>query len=329
MKSLMEDIKTGQFRPVYLLYGEEAYLKNQYKKRLRDAILTEGDEMNYSAWSGKGIDVKQVIEQAETMPFFAERRLILIEESGFFKNACPELADYLPQMPSETILLFVESEVDKRQKMFKKVKELGHVVEMGRQNERTLTAWVSGKIRKEGKTIDPGALALFFQKIGDDMEHISHELDKLLAYTLEQSSITAADVEAVCTETLENRIFEMINAMIQKQQRRALDLYYDLLALKEPPMRILFLIARQFNQMLVMKDLREQGLDNKAIASRLGANPYAVKATLAQASHFSSDVLQQTLTECVEAETAVKTGRMSDQMAVELQIVKISEKDAQ
>ncbi|MCD7957096.1 MAG: DNA polymerase III subunit delta [Lachnospiraceae bacterium] len=328
MKSLMEDIKTGQFRPVYLLYGEEAYLKNQYKKRLRDAIIPEGDEMNYSAWSGKGIDVKQVIEQAETMPFFAERRLILIEESGFFKNACPELADYLPQMPSETILLFVESEVDKRQKMFKKVKELGRVVEMGRQNERTLTSWVSGRVRKEGKTMDPGALALFFQKTGDDMEHISRELDKLLSYTLERSSITTADVEAVCTETLENRIFEMINAMIQKQQRRALDLYYDLLALKEPPMRILYLIARQFNQMLVMKNLREQGLDNKEIASRLGVNPYAVKPTLAQASHFSSDVLQQTLTECVEAETAVKTGRMSDQMAVELQIVKISEMDA-
>ncbi|MCD7841778.1 MAG: DNA polymerase III subunit delta, partial [Lachnospiraceae bacterium] len=120
MKSLNEDIKNKSFSPVYLLYGEEAYLKNRYKKRLHDAILPDGDTMNFSAYVGKGIDVKGLIDQAETMPFFAEHRLIQIEDSGFFKNACPELAEYLPQMPQETIIVFVESEVDKRGKLFKR-----------------------------------------------------------------------------------------------------------------------------------------------------------------------------------------------------------------
>ena len=105
MKNLNADLKNGTFLQVYLLTGEEAYLKNRYKKRLRAAIVGEDDLMNFTAYTGKGIDIRQVIETAETMPFFAERRLIQIEDSGFFKNACPELAEYLPTMPKETYMV--------------------------------------------------------------------------------------------------------------------------------------------------------------------------------------------------------------------------------
>lgn len=328
MKTINEDIKSGQFRPAYLLYGEEAYLKVQYKNKLRAAILPEDDTMNLSVYTGKGIDVKQVIDQAETMPFFADHRLILIEDSGFFKNATPELAEYLPQMPQETILVFVESEVDKRGKLYKKVKDCGRVVEMKRQDERTLTAWVLGMVKRDGKRITQDAMSLFLQKTGDDMENIAHELEKLLSYTLDADAITPADVEAVCTETTENRIFDMIRAVAEKQQRQALDLYYDLLSLKEPPMRILFLIARQFNQMLQLKDLREQGMDHNTVASKAGLAPFIVKKTLSQAAHFSKEALRQAVEDCVEAEEAVKTGRLNDRLAVELLIVKFSEKAA-
>ncbi|MCD8346371.1 MAG: DNA polymerase III subunit delta [Lachnospiraceae bacterium] len=328
MKTINEDIKSGQFRPAYLLYGEEAYLKVQYKNKLRAAILPEDDTMNLSVYTGKGIDVKQMIDQAETMPFFADHRLILIEDSGFFKNASPELAEYLPQMPPETILVFVESEVDKRGKLYKKVKDCGRVVEMKRQDERTLTAWVLGMVKRDGKRITQDAMSLFLQKTGDDMENIAHELEKLLSYTLDADAITPADVEAVCTETTENQIFEMIRAVAEKQQRQALDLYYDLLSLKEPPMRILFLIARQFNQMLQLKDLREQGMDHNTVASKAGLAPFIAKKTLSQAAHFSKEALRQAVEDCVEAEEAVKTGRLNDRLAVELLIVKFSEKAA-
>ena len=87
MKSLNEDMKTGNFRPVYLMYGDEAYLKNQYKNRLRKAILQSDDTINFTSYEGRGTDVKQLIDQAETMPFFADHRVIQVENSGFFKNA--------------------------------------------------------------------------------------------------------------------------------------------------------------------------------------------------------------------------------------------------
>lgn len=325
MKNLNEDIKTGNFRQIYLLYGEEEYLKNQYKNRLKKAILPEDDTMNFSSYAGKGIDVRQMIDQAETLPFFAEHRLILVEQSGFFKNACAELAEYLPQMPQETIIIFVEDEVDKRSKMFKAVKQNGRVVELARQDERTLQAWILGMLKKEHKNITGDALRLFMEKSGDDMENIANELEKLLSYTHGKDAIEPTDVQEICTVTTESRVFDMIRALAEKRQKEALDLYYDLLSLKEPPMRILFLIARQFNQMLQLKDLREQGLDSGTIASRAGVAPFIAKRSLAQAGRFEKDELRQAVEDCVAAEEAVKTGRLGDRLAVEMLIVQYSQ----
>ena len=325
MKSLNEDMKTGSFKPVYLLFGDEDYLKNQYKNRLRQAILSDEDTMNLSVFEGKGIDVRQMIDQAETMPFFAEHRVIVVEQSGFFKNASPELAEYIPQMPPETIFIFVEDEVDKRGKLYKAVKKAGRAVELGRQDERTLQSWVLGMLKKEKKSIQRNALSLFLEKTGNDMENIANELEKLLSYTYGKDTIESADVEEICTVTTESRVFDMIRAVAEKRQKQALDLYYDLLSLKEPPMRILFLTARQFNQLLQIKDLRERGYDAQAIASKAGIAPFIVKRSLAQAERFSIEELKRAVSDCVSAEEAVKTGRLGDRLAVELLIVQYSQ----
>ena len=108
MKSLNEDLKTGQFKQIYLLYGEEAYLKKQYKDRFVKAMLPEEDTMNLAYYEGKNTNLKEIIDLAETLPFFAERRVIVMENTGFFKNASPELAEYVKQMPETTNMIFVE-----------------------------------------------------------------------------------------------------------------------------------------------------------------------------------------------------------------------------
>ena len=134
MKSLNEDLKTGQFKKVYLLYGEETYLKRQYRDKLRSAMLPLEDTMNYACYEGKNTDIKAVIDLAETLPFFAERRVIVLEDTGFFKNATPELAEYLKEMPETTAMIFVENEVDKRGKLYKAVQSQGRAVELSRQD---------------------------------------------------------------------------------------------------------------------------------------------------------------------------------------------------
>lgn len=324
MKTIDEDIRNGQFQSVYLLCGEEAYLKKQYKDKLKRAMADPDDSMNFSAYEGKGINPKEVIDLAETLPFFADRRVILIENSGFFKNSCEELAEYMPQIPKTTHFIFVEDEIDKRSKLYKAVKNAGKIVEFTSQTEELLTRWVLTRIKKEGKNITGSVMQLFLNKVGNDMGNIDRELEKLLCYCMEKAVIEAADVEAVTTEQTTNKVFDMVNAIAEHNQRKALDLYYDLLTLKEPPMRIMYLISRQFQILLNIKDMSGKGFDNAAMAKNAGIPPFAVRRNLSQAKGFTMQQLKQAIRDSVDYEEAVKTGRMNDQMAVELFLMKYS-----
>ena len=324
MKMLAEDIKNGSFKTSYLLYGEEAYLRNQYKNKLKNALVNPDDTMNFSRFEGKSIDPAEIISLADTLPFFAERRLILIEDSGFFKNKCDELADYLPSLPETTCLLFAETEVDKRNRLYKAVQKYGGVTEFQSQDERTLMRWILGTLKKENKKITEDTLRHFLERTGSDMENIHMELEKLLSYTEGRDVITSEDVEEICTMQTTGQIFEMIRAIAEKKQRLALDLYYDLLALKEPPMRILFLIARQFNQLLLVKSLAAKGMDRSSIASKAQVAPFIAGRLMTQARSFTLEQLKNAVKDCVDAEEAVKTGRMTDILSVELLIVKYS-----
>lgn len=324
MKSLNEDIKTGQFKPAYLLYGEEAYLKKQYKDKLTKAMLPESDTVNYAYYEGKGTNPAELIDLAETMPFFADRRLIVVENSGFFKNATPELADYIKNMPETACFIFVESEVDKRGKMYKAVKDKGRAVEMGRQDEKTLLYWLAGMVKKEGKQIKESTARYLVAKTGTDMENLEKEMEKLFSYTLGQTEITVQDVDEICTTQVTNKIFDMVEAVAAKQQKQALDYYYDLLALKDPPMRILYLLARQFKLLMEVKDLSGRGYDKPQIAKTAGLHPFVAGKYIKQCRSFSKEELRSIMEEAANTEEMVKTGRLNDRMSVELFIVKYS-----
>ena len=156
------------------------------------------------------------------------------------------------------------------------------------------------------------------------MGNIDRELEKLICYTMDKNIIEAEDVEAITTEQSTNKIFDMVNAIAEHNQKKALDLYYDLLTLKEPPMRIMYLISRQFQILLNIKDMAGKGFDNATIAQKAGVPPFAVKRNQTQAKGFTMVQLKQAIAEGVELEEAVKTGRMNDQMAVELFLMKYS-----
>lgn len=326
MKSLNEDLKTGNLSQIYLLYGEENYLKKQYKERFVKALLPEGDTMNYAHYEGKGIDVREVIDLAETMPFFAERRVLVFENTGFFKSAAgAELADYLKELPETAYFLFVEDEVDKRGKMYKAVKSKGRAVELPFQDENTLKRWVVGQIGRENKKITEADVVYFLNKVGIDMENITKELEKLFCYALERDVITRADIDAVCVTQISNHIFDMVNAVAEKQQKKALDLYYELLTLKEPPMRILFLLTRQYRGLYQVKQLAQKGYGRKEIAEKAGLHPFAVGKFMEQAKRFQVKELRAILEDSVDIEQRVKTGLLTDTMAVEVFLVKYSQ----
>jgi DNA polymerase-3 subunit delta len=322
MQRINNDIKENSFKQVYLLYGDEGYLKRQYRDRLKNALCS-GDEMNTHFYEGKNISVGEIIDLAETLPFLAERRVIFISGSGLFKSGGEKMAEYLAAPNETSFFVFTEDEVDKRSKLFKAVQKNGYAAEFSAQDENTLKRWTAGILKREGKNITEGTLQLFLSKTGTDMENISTELEKLICYTLDRDVITDADVEAICTTRISNHIFDMVNAIADRQTDKALSLYYDLLALKEPAMRILFLIARQCNILLQVKSMKAKGFDNKTIGSAVSLPPFVVGKYVAQASRFKTSELKRAVEQCVEADEAIKSGRMNDIMSVEVLIMSV------
>lgn len=323
MQRLIQDIKTGQFNQIYLLYGAEGYLRKQYRDRLKNAII-DNDSMNYHYYEGKDIPIGEVIDQAETLPFFAERRLILLENSGLFKSGGEQLAEYLSSPASTAFFLFVEAEVDKRSRLYKTVSSKGCAVEFAIQDEATLKKWVLGMVKRENKKISETALDFLLEKTGTDMENIRKETEKLFCYCMDKEAITEADIEEICTKRIGNHIFDMVSAIADKKQKQALELYYELLAQKEPPMRILFLVARQFNLLLQVKELKGKGYQNKAIGEKVGLPGFIAGKYVTQASRFQTSELRDAVEACVATEEAIKTGRMNDNMSVEMLIIRYS-----
>lgn len=325
MKRIAQDIKSGKPGSLYLLYGEEAYLRRQYRDNLKKALVQEGDTMNCSVYSGKDINANEVIDLAGTMPFFAERRVIIVENSGWFKSGNEQITALVKALPDTTCMIFVEEEVDKRGKLFKAVSANGYAALCEMQDEAMLKKWVMGLLKKEDKQITSDALNLLLDKTGTNMENIRREVEKLVCYKYYEEGITAADVEELCIVQIQNQIFDMVEAVAQKKQKQALNLYYNLLALKEAPMKILALIARQFNMLLQVKEMKSKGYQESEIARQTGLNPYFLKKKyIPQAAQFKLPQLEAALRTCVEAEENVKTGRMPDVLSVELIIVSLS-----
>lgn len=324
MQSVREDIKNRKFNKVYLFVGEEGYLRNQYKNTLRDAIVTENKELNLTEYSGNSIDVRDLIETAETAPFLSEYRVLVVSDSNLFSTSQDELADYIKQISESTVIIFSEEEIDKKRRLYKAIKDNGRIIECPRQTEETLAKWILSKVKSENKEISSGALRAFIKRVGLDMENMKNEFEKLLSYTYNKSSITEEDVISVCTEQVEDKIFEMIDLMSTGNQKRALELYYDLLTLKTPPIKIMTLIARQYNILFHVKTLRREGKDKKTMAASAKISPYFVDKYISISNRYSEKSLRDAMELCAEYDKAFKSGNLSDVYAVELLIVEFS-----
>ena len=323
MKKLNQDLKSRSFLSVYLLFGEEDFLRRSYRNRLIEAIAG-GDEMNLSRFSGEDVREEEICSLAETLPFFADRRLIVIEDSGLFKKGGEMIAEELSHLPESTIIVFSESAVDKRSKLYKTVAKVGYCAEFPRQSENDLLRWLGGLFKQEGLQITREAAELLLFRAGNDMTLLKSEAEKLTAYCMERGEVTAQDVRDITSEQISGQIFNMVDALADQNLPKALALYRDLLMLKEPPLRILFLLARQFHLLNAVK--ASAGEDDNTLARKLGAPSFAVRKYRRQASRFSEKDLVRVLQSAVRTEEDVKQGRMEDRLALELFMTEVTER---
>ena len=305
-------LKSGALSRAYLLCGEESYLRRNYKARFFS--LFAGDSMNVTLLREEAANEDNIIAAADTLPFFAERRLVFVEESGLFQKS----ADYLPALPESTLLVFSEESVDKRTRLYKAVAKLGGIVECAHPAERDLKLWVARYLLRSGKKIQESVLEQLLAAVGGDMEMLGGELEKLIAYLGARDVVTREDLAAIISVSVENRIFDMIAASCERKTDRALSLYGDLLALKEKPGRILAMLSRQYRQLRLVKAFAAEGKREKEIAELAGQPQWLVRKLLQMGRQLSLSGLAAAERRAAALETAYKSGRMGEQLAVEL-----------
>lgn len=329
MKILKENIKNKDFSKCYLLFGEENYLKKYYEQRLKNTIVSNNmDIMNVSIFEGKSISIEAIINAADTLPFMSEKRLVLIKSSELFQTGRKEdtnkMKDYIIHIPNSTCIVFVEENVEKQNKLYKEIQKEGYIVEFKSPKENELVIWLQKSLKKNNKDIEAKTAIYMLRNVGTDMELLEGEIQKLIAYKNNENIITQTNIDTVCSKSLETKIFDMLDAVGNKNLETALNIYNNMLMLKETPTKILIMITRQFRLLIQVKYLLNEAYNSDAIAKRLNQKPFVVKGLSAQAKNFSQETLIQALEDCLETDISIKTGTLSAEIAVELLIIKYS-----
>ncbi len=326
MGTIEQDIKGGKLKPVYLLYGNEPYLIRHNEKVLREHVAS-GDSslMNVTILSDKEFSYEKAVDAIEQMPFFAEYRLVIIKGCGLFaagkKGDSEKMVELLKDVPETSIVLFVEEKVDKRSALFKAVTKHGTASELNTPSEKELISWAKRHFKTYGVEISDSNIVLLLRTVATDMGTIASEISKLCTYLGKGSTVSAQDIKNVCTRSLESSIFELVDAVGRKQAGAALDTFSNLLLMKESPIMVITMIARQFRLVLSCLLLKERGLTAAEITQELSQRSFIVNECLRQAGNFTKEALMNGIESCLQADLKIKTGRLNDKLAVEMLIV--------
>ncbi len=323
MKRLEADIKNKNYRNIYALYGPQSYLRKWYTDKLTRIFVADGDTMNLTSFYGKKTDIKEVIDVAVTLPFMAEKRVVILEDTGFLSHSCEELADLFSNMPEETVMIFSEEEFKKDLKHVKLIASSGSVTKFDNPTREDLEKMVQGKLAREHRQITRSALNLFLDRCPDDLWQMFNELEKLISYTFGKDGIHAEDVEAVCAPSPEDKIFEMIDAILAGRTKFAMKLYGDLLLLQTKPSRVISLIRDQLSIMLHVREMARQKINPKEMATILHVKEGRAKMALRASQKSSKIFLTKGMSMCAETEERFKTGLVEEQIGVETLIIEL------
>lgn len=327
MKDLKDDLKHMTFKRVYLLYGEERYLVEHYTRVFSDKLINADNLlMNQDVFDGKEIPADRIMDAANTLPFLCDVRLVYVRDSKLFtagrKNDTETLAAYLPNIPETTVLVFVETDVDKRNRLYKRVAELGRVAEFVTPPDRELVEWIGNVFKKKGKQIRNENAVKLLRTVMRNMKALYVEADKLGDYVGDRTEITAMDIETVCSPSLETRVFDLVAAVGSGQTENAYRMYRNMLLMKEQPLMILTMIARQFKLILTCKNCMEKHMPPAAIARELELRSFVVDECLRQGRYYTTEQLLAALVDCQDTDILIKTGLLNADIGVELLIAR-------
>ncbi|MBO2516145.1 MAG: DNA polymerase III subunit delta [Clostridiales bacterium] len=322
-------LQNGRIAGCYCLEGVEEFHKEKALELLREKLLQGGyAEMNEVLLNDPDADT--LIAACETLPFMAEKRLVIVRESSLLTGNKPkdfdedraveQLKDYLLNLPDTVCLVFyVRGKVDGRKKFYKILQKQAKMVLFDQLSDAELTEWVKEQAKVRGKVMDDDPVQKLWFTAGRDLTLLSNELDKLRDYTGTRKKITADDIEAICTKTTEYKIFDLSKMLLSHQGRKAFDLLETMLTDGERRVNLLSMLGRQCRQLLCMYDYS----DAYSASTGLGI-PYGAAKELREAQkHYTKVRVESMCDECLEMEYQIKSGEMEETGALEKVMLRI------
>jgi len=288
---LQRDLKGGGIPPLYLLYGEEGYFLEKSVQLLLDSLCPpEHRDFNLEVISGRELVADRVLDVANTLPLFAPRRLVLIKDTQNIPAAqLDRLLPYVEQPAPETVMVFVADKIDGRKKFFQVLKKQGSTYEFKRLYDNQLPGFVKSLCRDAGRTMTEDGLRQFCKRLGNNLQEIQAEFQKLVLYMGDRDPIDKADVDSVVADTRVDSIFDLTNALGSGHYTEALRLLRRLLVDGIVPLVILSMLVRHFRQLWKIRELIDQGTSRKDLPRQVGVNPYFLDGLLGQYGRFDGN----------------------------------------
>jgi DNA polymerase-3 subunit delta len=340
VQSVINSIKRGVISPVYLLYGSEEYLQEMVINALKEAIVSsEIGSFNLDELEGEEVTIGSLVDLANTLPVFAEKRLVIVKDFPFLQsgnkkkgeteededsaiktlpqtkmgnkvNEEKRLLEYLANPLLSTCLVFwQQGTVNKNRKIYKAIVENGHqVLDINSLRGIKLNKWIITEAEKMGKSLERQVINYLILNCGDQLRNLHNELEKLSLYSGEHKTITPAMAQELVTKSSEGNIFSLVDSIGEKNGEKALVELRNLLATGEIPVRIVFMIARQFRLILLVKDLRQRGYPEKEVTAKLKIHPYVTGKIRRQTANFSFKELEKNLELIREYDLGMKSG---------------------
>lgn len=336
-KILKEAVKNKNIGSLYLFYGTEEYLKRNYTNYIEEIILAyEFKLMNKVVLEGK-ITPSAIIGNCETPPVFSDRKLVVVKNSGLFKGKRKdgvevkqakqddEFTQFLKNIPMYACLIFVEAEIDKRIKYVNLIDKHGLVVEFDYRKPEEMANWILKMVKTRKHEMDLKTAAQLAEYCEPGMDDVFNEIEKLCLYAGDRPLITVADIRKVCFRSVKSRVFDLTDAIGTRNCAKALSLLNDLAAIKEPMPKVMYMIMKQFRQLMQIKLMKREGANKAEITARLKLHPFFSGKIIQQSDRFSMEKLEKAVSTGLALDLAIKTGKIEDRTAVELMIISTSD----
>ncbi len=308
----------------YLLYGTKDYLINETISKIIEKY--EISEINISRYESLNDSLRKIVEDCQTIPFFGDNKLVIINNCTYFnrvKNNEDDiklLLDYLTNYSKTTILIIIarSESIDNTKKLTRKIKEVGKIIECNNKSVGTTIK----QMFKDYK-ISSDATDLLISRVGDDIDILAMEIEKLKAYKYDEKQITKEDIINVGTLNVDTDIFKFIDNIVKKNKKEALQTYYELLKSNEEPIKIIALLASKFRLMYQVYTLNRKGLNNNEISNILNVHVYPVKLAIEMSKRYSSNLLLIFLKRLADLDQDIKTGKINPELGLEMFILSV------